>query len=238
MPKAQPIEQPLKVTPPKLVPRPKTAAEKKARVAKILKLLDELYPNATCALHHRNAWELLVATILSAQCTDKRVNEVTPGLFAKYPTIVDFAHASQTELANDIRSTGFFNNKSKSVIGAARRITTEFGGEVPRTIEELLTVPGAARKTANVVLGTAFGVASGVVVDTHVQRVSKRLDLTKQSDPVKIEKDLMKVIPESRWILFSHQVIHHGRALCIARKPKCAECALDPLCYAKDKSLA
>lgn len=237
VPKPQPIEPTHPVTPAKLVPRPKTAAEKKARVAKILALLDQLYPNATCALIHRNAWELLVATILSAQCTDKRVNEVTPGLFAKYPTIQDFAHASQAELANDIRTTGFFNNKSKSVIGAARKIIGEFHGEVPRTIGELLTVPGAARKTSNVVLGTAFGIASGVVVDTHVQRVSKRLDLTKQSDPVKIEKDLMKVLPESRWILFSHQIIHHGRALCIARKPRCAECALDPICYAKDKSL-
>jgi len=224
-------------TPPKLVPRPKTAADKKARVVKILELLDQLYPDATCALKHRNAWELLVATILSAQCTDKRVNEVTPTLFAKYPTIADFAHASQAELANDIRSTGFFNNKARSVIGAARKITTDYGGEVPRTIEELLTVPGAARKTSNVVLGTAFGIASGVVVDTHVQRVSKRLDLTKHTDPVKIEKDLMKAIPENRWILFSHQVIHHGRALCIARKPKCSACALDPICYAKDKTL-
>ena len=221
-----------------VVMRPKTAAERAARVKAILKLLDAMYPNVTCALHHSNAWELLVATILSAQCTDKRVNEVTPGLFRKYPTIRDFAAASQEEMAQEIRSTGFFNNKARSVIGAARRITTEFHGEVPRTIEELLTVPGAARKTANVVLGTAFGVAAGVVVDTHVQRVSKRLDLTKNTEPVKIEKDLMKAIPESRWILFSHQVIHHGRALCIARKPKCAECALDPLCYAKDKTLA
>lgn len=237
MPKAKPIQQPLRVTPPKLVPRPKTAADKKARVVRILESLDRLYPNATCALIHGNAWELLVATILSAQCTDKRVNEVTPGLFAKYPTIEDFAHASQQELANDIRSTGFFNNKSKSVIGAARKIKTEFRGEVPRTIEQLLTVPGAARKTSNVVLGTAFGIASGVVVDTHVQRVSRRLDLTKHTDPVKIEKDLIKAIPENKWILFSHQIIHHGRALCIARKPKCAECALDPLCYAKDKNL-
>lgn len=220
------------------MPRPKTAAEKKARVSTILAILDRLYPDATCALHHRNAWELLVATILSAQCTDKRVNEVTPGLFAKYPTVGDFARAHQDELASDIRSTGFFNNKAKSVIGAARKIVTDYHGEVPRTMEELLTVPGAARKTSNVVLGTAFGMASGVVVDTHVQRVSRRLDLTKQTDPVKIEKDLMKAIPQERWILFAHQVIHHGRALCIARKPKCAECALDPLCYAKDKTRA
>jgi endonuclease III len=195
-----------------------------------------MYPGATCALHHSNAWELLVATILSAQCTDKRVNMVTPGLFRKYPTIQDFANASQEELAQEIRSTGFFNNKAKSVIGAARKVLADFQGQVPRTIEELLTVPGAARKTANVVLGCAYGVAVGVVVDTHVQRITHRLDLTKETDPVKIEKDLMKTIPKEKWILFSHQIIHHGRALCIARNPRCAECALNPLCYAKDKT--
>jgi endonuclease-3 len=219
------------------ISRPKTAAERQARVKKILATLDRMYPSATCALHHSNAWELLVATILSAQCTDKRVNEVTPGLFRKYPTIQDFASASQAELARDIRSTGFFNNKSKSVIGAARKILTDFKGEIPRTIEELLTVPGAARKTANVVLGTAFGIASGVVVDTHVQRISRRLDLTKQSEPVKIEKDLMKIIPKEKWILFSHQIILHGRALCVARRPLCGECGLNSLCYAKDKAV-
>jgi endonuclease III len=224
-------------TPPRLVPRPKTAADKKARLAAILESLDAMYPNATCALTHRNAWELLVATILSAQCTDKRVNEVTPALFAKYPTITDLANATQAELAQDIRSTGFFNNKAKSLIGAAKRVSHDFGGKVPRTIEEMLTIPGAARKTANVVLGTAYGIASGVVVDTHVQRLSKRLDLTKQSDPVKIEKDLIKIVPQNRWVLFSHQLILHGRALCIARKPKCAECKLNPICYAKDKTL-
>jgi len=216
--------------------RPKTAAERQARVKKILATLDKMYPGATCALHHSNAWELLVATILSAQCTDKRVNEVTPGLFKKYPTIRDFANANQAELAQDIRSTGFFNNKSKSVIGAAKKILTDFGGEVPRNIDDLLTVPGAARKTANVVLGTAFGIASGVVVDTHVQRIAQRLDLTKEGDPKKIEQDLMKTIPKNKWILFSHQIILHGRALCIARNPRCAECGLDPLCYAKDKT--
>ncbi len=216
--------------------RPKTAAERQDRVKRILATLDKMYPAATCALHHHNAWELLAATILSAQCTDKRVNEVTPGLFKKYPTIRDMANANQAELALDIRSTGFFNNKSKSLIGAARKILTDFNGEVPRNIDDLLTVPGAARKTANVVLGTAFGIASGVVVDTHVQRISQRLDLTKNSDPKKIEQDLMKIIPKEKWILFSHQIILHGRALCIARNPKCAECALDPLCYAKDKT--
>jgi endonuclease-3 len=219
------------------VRKPKTAAERKARLEKILKTLDKMYPDATCALHHTNAWELLVATILSAQCTDKRVNEVTPGLFKKYPTIADFANASQAEVAQDIRSTGFFNNKSKSVIGAAKRILGEFKGEIPRTIEELLTVPGAARKTANVVLGTAFGIASGVVVDTHVQRITRRLDLTKETDPVKIEQDLIKILPKERWIKFSHEIILFGRAICVARSPKCGECALNPLCYAPDKTI-
>ncbi len=216
--------------------RPKTAAERKERIAGILQHLDEMYPAATCALHHTNPWELLVATILSAQCTDKRVNEVTPGLFKKYPTPKDFAAVRPEVLANDIRSTGFFNNKAKSIVGAAQRIVNDFGGQVPRTIEELLTVPGAARKTANVVLGTAYGIASGVVVDTHVQRISQRLDLTKNTEPVKIEQDLMKIIPRDRWILFSHQIILHGRALCVARNPKCAECGLNSLCYAKDKT--
>lgn len=195
-----------------------------------------MYPGVTCALHHSNAWELLVATILSAQCTDKRVNEVTPGLFRKYPTIQDFAAVAPEVLAQDIRSTGFFNNKAKSVTGAARRILSEFGGKVPQEMEQLLTVPGAARKTANVVLGTAFGIASGVVVDTHVSRIAHRLDLTKESDPVKIEKDLMKIIPKEKWILFSHQIIHHGRAICVARAPKCAECGIELLCYSKDKT--
>jgi endonuclease III len=216
--------------------RPKTAAERKTRLQTILSTLDRMYPGAHCALHHSNAWELLVATILSAQCTDKRVNAVTPDLFRKYPTIQDFANASQSELAQDIRSTGFFNNKSKSVIGAAKKVLGDFKGEIPRTIEELLTVPGAARKTANVVLGTAFGIASGIVVDTHVQRISRRLDLTKETDPVKIEQDLVKIIPKEKWILFSHQIILHGRALCVARNPKCAECGLNPVCYAPDKT--
>ncbi len=216
--------------------RPKNAAERKERVAEILRRLDKMYPNATCALHHDGPWQLLVATILSAQCTDKRVNEVTPGLFAKYPTPADFAAVRPEVLAQDIRSTGFFNNKAKSIVGAAQRVISAFGGQVPRTIEEMLTIPGAARKTANVVLGTAYGIASGVVVDTHVQRLSHRLDLSKQNDPVKIEQDLMKIIPKERWILFSHQLILHGRALCVARGPKCAECDLNNICYAKDKT--
>jgi endonuclease III len=218
------------------VKRPKTAAERKARVAEILAGLDRMYPNATCALHHSNPWELLVATILSAQCTDKRVNEVTPGLFAKYPTPADFAAVRPEVLAQDIRSTGFFNNKAKSIVGAAKKVVSEFAGQVPRTIEEMLTIPGAARKTANVVLGTAYGVASGVVVDTHVQRIARRLDLTRHTDPGKIEQDLMKTIPREKWILFSHQVILHGRALCVARNPKCAQCEINALCYAKDKT--
>jgi endonuclease-3 len=216
--------------------KPKSQAERKARVDTILKTLNEMYPDVTCALIYHSPWELLVATILSAQCTDKRVNEVTPGLFRKYPTPEDFAAVRPEVLANDIRSTGFFNNKAKSIVGAAKKIVNEFGGQVPRTMEELVTLPGAARKTANVVLGTAYGIASGVVVDTHMVRVSRRLDLTRHAEPVKIEQDLMKVVPQNRWILFSHQIIHHGRALCVARKPKCAECRLDPVCYAADKT--
>lgn len=208
------------------------------RLENIFKELDLLFPQATCALHHKNAWQLLVATILSAQCTDERVNKVTPDLFKKYPEIEDLANASQDELANEIRSTGFFNNKARSIIGAARKILQEFNGRVPQTMEALLTVPGAARKTANVVLGTAYGIPSGIVVDTHVQRISQRLCLTRSIEPVKIEQDLMKIVPQDRWILFSHQVIHFGRQICIARKPRCAICPLDSLCYAKDKTLA
>ncbi|MBV9404242.1 MAG: endonuclease III, partial [Acidobacteriaceae bacterium] len=205
------------VTPPRKVPKPKNAGERKARLERILRELDQLFPAATCALHHKNAWELLVATILSAQCTDERVNKVTPELFKKYPTIQDLANASQDELANDIRSTGFFNNKSRSLIGAARKVISDFKGKVPRTMDEMLSIPGAARKTANVVLGTAYGIPSGVVVDTHVQRISQRLDLTKNTDPPKIEQDLMATVPQEKWILFSHQVIHFGRQICIAR---------------------
>ncbi|MBI2686727.1 MAG: endonuclease III [Acidobacteria bacterium] len=215
--------------------KPRSKAEKQARLQQILGILDDLYPNVTCALHHSNAWELLVATILSAQCTDERVNKVTPGLFRKYPTIQDFAAVRPDVLANDIRSTGFFNNKAKSVVGAAQKILRDFGGKVPRDIDQLLTVPGAARKTANVVLGTSFGIASGVVVDTHVGRIAYRLDLTKEENPVKVERDLMTILAKERWISFSHQLIHFGRQICVARKPKCAECKMNPLCYAKDK---
>jgi endonuclease-3 len=206
------------------------------RVRQIMATLDQLYPNVTCALKHRSAWELLVATILSAQCTDVRVNMVTPVLFEKYPTVQDFASLEPEQLEPDIRSTGFFRNKSKSVVGAARKIVADFGGKVPETMEELLTLPGVARKTANVVLGTWFKKNEGVVVDTHVARISQRLELTRQSDAQKIEQDLMRIIPRERWTDFSHEVIWHGRTLCIARGPKCADCALEKLCHASDKT--
>jgi endonuclease-3 len=206
------------------------------RVNEILRRLDQRYPSATCALHHNSAWELLVATILSAQCTDVRVNLVAPILFEKYPTPEAFATLQPEELEPDIRSTGFFRNKSKSVVGAARKLIGEFGGQVPRTMDELLQLPGVARKTANVVLGTWYKIADGVVVDTHVQRISRRLELTKNEQPQKIEQDLMKVIPRDKWIIFAHQIILHGRALCIARKPKCADCPLEDLCHAADKT--
>src|ERR1700719_702920 len=181
------------------------------RVAAILAKLDEAYPLATCELKHENAFQLLISTILSAQCTDVRVNQVAETLYKKYPTPEAFAHANPSELEQEIRPTGFFRNKTKSIMGASKAIIERFGGQVPRTMEELLTVPGAARKTANVVLGTAFGIASGIVVDTHVIRISNRLDLTRNEDPKKIEQDLMKVIPKEKWILFSHQIIWHGR---------------------------
>jgi endonuclease III len=207
------------------------------RVRAILQGLDEAYPAATCALKHENAFQLLISTILSAQCTDERVNIVTSTLFPKYPNPKAFAFADPRELEQDIRPTGFYRNKTKSVMGASKKIVEEFGGEVPKTMEQLLTLPGVARKTANVVLGTAFGIASGVVVDTHVIRLSGRLDLTKNTDPKKIEQDLMKIIPQDRWILFSHQLIWHGRRVCQARKPKCLECNLEPICYSKDKTV-
>jgi len=207
-----------------------------ARVAEILKRLDQLYPEVTCALTHKSAWELLVATILSAQSTDVNVNRVTPELFRKYPTVEDFAALTPEQLEPDVRSTGFFRNKSKSVVGAAKKIVSEFGGQVPDDMEKLLTLPGVARKTANVVLGSWFRKADGVVVDTHVTRISRRLELTKNSDASKIEQDLMKVIPREKWILFAHQLIWHGRKLCIARKPKCVDCALENICHAGDKT--
>ncbi len=207
------------------------------RVAAILKGLDEAYPNAVCELNHENAFQLLIATILSAQCTDVRVNQVTATLFKKYPTPEAFAHANPNELEQDIRPTGFFRNKTKSVIGASKAILERFGGNVPRTMEEMLTIPGAARKTSNVVLGTAYGIASGVVVDTHVLRLSNRLELTQNEDPKKIEQDLMKILPQDRWISFSHQLIWHGRRVCHARNPKCRACNMESLCHSKDKTI-
>ena len=223
-----------------------TAAKKKSvsgydplnpeRVRQIIAGLDQMYPHATCALKHRSAWELLVATILSAQCTDVRVNMVTPILFEKYPAPQDFAALEPEQLEPDIRSTGFFRNKSKSVVGAARKIVSDFGGKVPDTMEELLTLPGVARKTANVVLGTWFKKNVGVVVDTHVTRISRRLELTRHEDTQRIEQDLMRIIPQERWTDFSHEVIWHGRKLCVARGPKCTDCAIEKLCHAADKT--
>ena len=207
-----------------------------ARIGTILEGLAAAYPNAECALKHYSPWELLVATILSAQCTDARVNLVTPALFHTFPTPDAFAEASLPAIEEKIRSTGFFHNKAKSISGAARRLVSEFKSEVPRTMEELLTLPGVARKTANVVLGVAFRLAVGVVVDTHVLRLSRRLELTTDTDPKKVEQDLMKIIPQDHWIAFSHEMIHHGRQICIARKPRCADCTIEPVCYSADKT--
>ena len=206
------------------------------RIAAILKSLDEVYPNAECALTHSSPWELLVATILSAQCTDVRVNMVTPELFKRFPNPAAMATANLPELEALIRTTGFFRNKAKSIQDAARKITAEFNGQVPQTLAELITIPGAARKTANVVLGVSFGKAEGVVVDTHVFRIARRLGLAKGNTPQKAEQELMKVIPQDRWIAFSHQLIHHGRQVCDARKPKCDRCNLEPLCRSNDKT--
>ncbi len=206
------------------------------RVAAILKGLDEAYPDVECALTHRSPWELLVATILSAQCTDVRVNMVTPALFKRFPTPVAMAKATLPELEALIRTTGFFHNKAKSLLGAAKKVTEEFGGRVPQTLDELITIPGAARKTANVVLGVCFGKAEGVVVDTHVFRIARRLGLAKGDTPQKVEQELMKVLPQDRWIAFSHQIIHHGRQVCDARKPKCDRCNLETVCRSEDKT--
>jgi endonuclease-3 len=207
------------------------------RVAAILAKLDAAYGNATCELKHENAFQLLISTILSAQCTDVRVNQVAETLYRKYPNAQAFAYATPGELEQDIRPTGFFRNKTKSVMGASKAIIEKFGGQVPRTMEEILTLPGVARKTANVVLGTAYGIASGVVVDTHVLRLTKRLDLSRNEDPKKVEQDLMKIIPQEKWIQFSHQLIWHGRRVCHARKPKCVECNMESLCHARDKTI-
>ncbi len=208
-----------------------------ARLEKIFAALDQLFPRAECALRHENPFQLLVATILSAQCTDVRVNQVTPELFRNHPTPQDFAALRQPVLEREIRSTGFFRNKSRNIIGAAKRLVEDFGGQVPQTMEELLTLPGVARKTANVVLGTAFGIASGVVVDTHVFRIAHRLKLSKEKTPEKVEQDLMKRVPQDRWIAFGHQVIWFGRKICQARKPLCADCPLESVCDSPDKTV-
>jgi len=206
------------------------------RIAAILKALNEAYPHVECALHHCSPWELLVATILSAQCTDVRVNMVTPALFKRFPTPEAMAKATLPELEALIRTTGFYHNKAKSIQGAARKIVANFNGQVPQTLAELITIPGAARKTANVVLGVSFGKAEGVVVDTHVFRIAHRLGLAKGDTPQKVEQELMRIIPQDRWIAFSHQIIHHGRQVCFARNPKCDRCNLEQLCHSKDKT--
>ncbi len=215
------------------VARPAGTDPKRVRI--ILKKLDEAYPAVTCALVHQSPFQLLIATILSAQCTDERVNQVTRSLFQKYRKPEDFAYADPRELEAEIRPTGFFRSKTKSIQGASKKIVEEFSGEVPRTMEQLLTLPGVARKTANVVLGTAFGIAAGIVVDTHVMRLAGRLDLTRNTDPKKIEQDLMRIIPKDKWIIFAHQLIWHGRRVCQARKPRCMECNLERICYSEDK---
>lgn len=241
-----PVKKAAKKAPKKSVgaPAPKAVARTRAlggdlapeRIAAILKALDEAYPNAICALNHRTPWELLVATILSAQCTDVRVNMVTPELFKRFPTPAAMSKASLPELEELIRTTGFFRNKAKSIKGAAQAIVDRFGGKVPQTLDELITLPGAARKTANVVLGVRFGKAEGVVVDTHVFRIAHRLDLTRSDTAEKVEQDLMRILPREKWIDFSHQVIHHGRQVCVARNPKCRDCNLETLCHSSDKT--
>lgn len=208
----------------------------KERVAAILDALGKTYPNVVCALVHHNAFELTIATILSAQTTDVGVNKATPELFRMFPTPQALAAAPTDVVEHLIKSTGFFRNKAKSIQGASRVLVERFGGEVPRTIEEMLLLPGVARKTANVVLGSWYGIPSGVVVDTHVLRLSRRLELTSNDDPVKVEQDLMKIIPQQRWIAFSHELIHHGRQVCIARKPRCADCSLERECNSADKT--
>jgi endonuclease-3 len=218
-------------------PRPGTTNPTSSeRVAAILVALRKAYPDVVCALNHKNAWELTIATILSAQCTDVRVNLVTPKLFKTFPTPKAMSAASLPELEELIRTTGFFRNKAKSIQGAARVVVEKFGGKVPETMEEILTLPGVARKTGNVVLGSWYGIAAGVVVDTHVMRLSRRLELTRETTPEKVEQDLMKIIPQDRWIAFSHELIHHGRQICVARKPKCVDCTLEKLCNSADKT--
>jgi endonuclease III len=206
------------------------------RIAAILDALRKTYPNVVCALNHRNAFELTIATILSAQTTDVGVNNATPELFRLYPTPEALAKANPTAVEQLIKTTGFYRSKTKNIIGAARVLVDKFHGQVPKTMDEMLELPGVARKTANVVLGSWYGIASGVVVDTHVLRLSRRLELTTNTEPVKVEQDLEKIIPKDRWIQFSHELIHHGREVCIARKPQCERCTLEHLCNSADKT--
>jgi endonuclease-3 len=210
---------------------------KEERVRSILQHLDHDFPKAQCALVHANPLELLIATILSAQCTDERVNLVTKDLFQKYRAPADYVRFSQSVLESDIHSTGFYHNKAKSIQGACRMILDKFNGTVPNTMEELLQLPGVARKTANVVLGVAFGKAEGIVVDTHVLRLSQRLELASSDKAESVERDLMAIIPRERWISFSHQMILHGRTTCKARNPFCIQCSLEKICNSKDKTM-
>lgn len=209
--------------------------DKKARTAEIIRRLKKAYPDAHCALNHSSPFELLIATILSAQCTDARVNIVTADLFRKYRGPADFLQVSQDELERDIHSTGFFRNKSKNIQAACRRIIEAYAGEVPQTMDELLSLGGVARKTANVVLGNAFGIAAGVVVDTHISRLSQRLGLTENTTPEKIEGDLAGLIPKKHWIMFPHWMIFHGRQICVARRPRCGECPLADICPSRSE---
>lgn len=208
-----------------------------ARLKIIFVALERLFPNAECALKHDNAFQLLVSTILSAQCTDERVNKVTPELFRKHPTPADFAALRPEELAEEIRSTGFFRNKAKNITAAAAKIVGEFGGKVPQTMDELLELPGVARKTANVVLGTAYGLPTGIVVDTHVFRIAHRLKLSLEKTPEKVEQDLIKIVPQEHWIIFGHQMIWFGRKICQARRPLCAACPIEGICDSSDKTV-
>jgi endonuclease-3 len=221
--------------PPKKAAKPQLKTSP-GRIAKIIAGLQKAYPGATCALVHSNPWELLVATILSAQCTDVRVNMVTPTLFRRFPTPAAMAKASLPEIEELIRTTGFYHNKAKSISGAAKGVVERFGGKVPQTMDELLTLPGVARKTGNVVLGVAYQLAEGIVVDTHVLRLSRRLELTLNTEPKKVEQDLVKIIPKDHWIDFSHELILHGRATCIARKPRCSDCTIERECDSSDKT--
>jgi endonuclease-3 len=221
----------------KLAAKPKNYKPlEKVRVDAILDKLHKAYPKVVCALHHDSAWQLVVATILSAQCTDVRVNLVTPALFRRYPTPQSLAKADPAEVEDMIRTTGFFRNKTKSILGAAKKVSEDFGGKIPDTMDELLKLPGVARKTANVVLGSWFRKNEGVVVDTHVYRLSHRLDMAEGTNPGTVEQELMKIVPRNHWTAFSHELIHHGRQICIARKPRCADCTLETLCHAADKT--